>query len=239
MKNRSSWRLLLPSILIKLPNANHTVLVEVKELLKELTSEKRTSAEQSQKRWDNSHRPNGDNNNYNNGGGRRQDSKDCYYLGNNSHFVGDCSVRREHIEKGMVKAVEGKLVFYDGKNIPFEPRNKTRAQKVEEYYRNRYVSQNFTAKDGSCQPNYKDDDDDPMYDIRADEIRSLQVENNQLKQQMLQKQTSGPVQGDNSKAPPAMIDQLALLINQNWDHNNQQFVATRQSGNNGAETQDF
>ncbi|KAJ6605980.1 hypothetical protein B0H10DRAFT_1956968 [Mycena sp. CBHHK59/15] len=71
---------------------------------------------------------------------------DCYYCRDLGHFMGDCTVRHQHIEQGKIKVIDGKTVFFNGKNIPWELRNKTHTVKVEEYRGQRIINQNLKLK---------------------------------------------------------------------------------------------
>lgn len=158
---------------------------------------------------------------------RQPEHNNCFYCLGKDHYQGDCTVRHGHIDKGQAKVVDGRTLFYDGKNIPSEPRNKSRAQKVEDYYKNRHHSQNVVYT-GST---YQDEDDDPNYDPRADEIRTLKFEKAQLKQELLSSTSSTSASsGQLSGIPPEALEQIVSFLNTRWDDNNQQFVATTRQG---------
>jgi hypothetical protein len=77
--------------------------------------------------------------------------------------------------------------MFDEHNIPSEPRNKSRAVRAQEYYAARHGGKlPVSVKEVHFQGEQIDDEEDPNYDPREDEILTLQVEAQQLKQQLLQ-----------------------------------------------------
>lgn len=147
-------------------------------------------------------------------GGRGPVNQDCYYCGG-SHFQSECDVRREHILSGVIKVIDGKPCMYDGHNIPGEPRNKSKAIRAQEYYAARHNGKlPPSVREVHYQGEQEGEDEDPNYDPREDEILTLKVEAQQLRQQLLQ---AGLQNG-----------QVSILSNPNGSGGGRsQFVSTR------------
>ena len=69
----------------------------------------------------------------------------CFYCFENGHFILDCPEHKEDVIKGIVRHENSQTKFFDGKNIPREPKDKSPMMKAHEYYARRTVGQNYDA----------------------------------------------------------------------------------------------
>jgi hypothetical protein len=74
---------------------------------------------------------------------RTTSSMDCYYCYEPGHFILECPNLKADVEKGVVRMENNRAKFYDGKNVPREPPNKSPRDKAHEYYSRRTVSQSY------------------------------------------------------------------------------------------------
>lgn len=199
---------------------DHKRHVETVELLRGMSislQQGNSNAPTQKQSWDNSGRQN--NNNF---GMRRPNLQDCYYcLG--PHYQNDCETRREHILSGIIKVIDGKLCMFDGHHIPGEPRNKSKALRAQEYYAGRHSGKlPPSVKEVHLQSNFYEEDEDPDYDPRADEILTLKVEAQQLRQQLMQSQGGFNGQMSNNSGPPPQN-----MHQGSWDPRVGQYAVTR------------
>lgn len=105
--------------------------------------------------------------------------------------MGDCSTRHKDIEQGKIKVADGKTTYYDGRHIPREPKNKTQAIKVDEYWakRNYNGDRQYTFTEQYANM-LEEDYYDLTYDPREDELRTLRAENNALSAQLTQQESN-------------------------------------------------
>lgn len=166
----------------KVTTTHHKEMAEIKEVLVEIKhNQEKPALKQTS---------------YGSSGGQRSSGPapgNCYYCGEPGHFINDCQTLPKDIEAGVVKVKDSRTLFFDGKNIPREPRNKTQALKAREYYDRRFSQQylhDLYTSDYVEQYSYTDEEPIPGYDSRADELRTLKAEKETLRQFLL-KRNSG------------------------------------------------
>lgn len=105
--------------------------------------------------------------------GERPENKGCYYCEETDHFSRDCKHKAEHIDKGLLAIENGKHKLGDGNYIPGGPG--TQKQRVDQYWKNKTVSQNWVGN--SSYESY-DEQGRPLdfADTAMDEIRTLKVQ---------------------------------------------------------------
>ncbi|KAJ6581288.1 hypothetical protein B0H19DRAFT_1060898 [Mycena capillaripes] len=99
----------------------------------------------------------------------------CFCCFGPGHYIGDCVKRHEDIDQGILKVVDGRTVFYNGKNIPREPKHNSPCDKACEYHARRVLGQHIQLDENDS---YEDVD----YESRDDEIQTLKAEKAQLNQ---------------------------------------------------------
>jgi hypothetical protein len=210
---------------------------EVAAMLKTMSTTATQGSENRPQRNFDSNRPYGGRGGNSGGNGI---SRDCYYCGGLGHFMGDCAERHAHIDAGKVKVVDGKTMMFDGKSIPREPKNKTQAVKVEEYWGRRSLNANLQTDNSASVWQYAQDDSEPEYDPRPDEIRTLKFENVALQKQLLQAQNSKPsgVQSPDDAAWQNRFAKLESFVNNCMEKTDQQFVAATRAKKATAEAQE-
>ncbi|KAJ7146720.1 hypothetical protein C8R44DRAFT_864452 [Mycena epipterygia] len=175
----------------------------------------------------------------------------CYYCGDAGHFINDCQTLHKDIEGGIVKVKDSRTLFFDGKNIPREPRHKTQAFKAREYYDRRFSQQNLHdlyLNDYVDQYSYSDEEPIPGYDSRADEVRTLKAEKEALRQFLLRKQNTSSrensVDNEQAKTNTALCQAMETMgkmqsyINNRYD--NSSYVQTRGgAGQANSSAEDF
>jgi hypothetical protein len=131
-------------------------------------------------------------------------------------------------------------MMFDGKSIPREPKNKTQAVKVEEYWGRRSLNANLQTDNSASVWQYTQDDSEPEYDPRPDEIRTLKFENVALQKQLLQAQNSKPsgVQSPDDAAWQNRFAKLESFVNNCMEKTDQQFVAATRAKKATAEAQE-
>ncbi|KAJ7859276.1 hypothetical protein B0H13DRAFT_1901525 [Mycena leptocephala] len=77
----------------------------------------------------------------------------------------NCRKRHDDIDKGIVKVVDGKTLFFDGKTIPREPRHISALDKARDYHERRHVSQNYDE----LMDHYFGEEPSAEYDSKPDE----------------------------------------------------------------------
>lgn len=109
--------------------------------------------------------------------GERGSDRDCFYCEQTGHFSRECPHKDEHINKGYLTVEGGKHKLGDGKWIPNGPGSQK--QRVEDYWRNKSVNQNYYSQGQQVQENfYSSNESERQQDYAEtarDEIRSLQV----------------------------------------------------------------
>lgn len=186
----------------KLHNHEKDKWTEVHQKLEKMSTQASQGSNNSNgsnnRNWD-SNKPFGGGRNNNSGSGN---SSGCFYCGGLGHYISDCKTKHDHIDQGKCKVVDTRTCFFDGKNVPREPKNKTQAVKVEEYWTNRNAGANmFTEDNNSNGQNVFDNDDEENYDPRPDEIRTLKAERLVLSQQLLQYQKEARQAASSAKDP--------------------------------------
>jgi len=90
----------------------------------------------------------------------RQNSGLCHYCHQTGHFISSCPARQAHLESGKVIVENRRTRFPDGKQIPWEPTDKTPREKVEEFHAVKETNAQFYHCDseipGMMQIPYKD-----------------------------------------------------------------------------------
>ena len=90
----------------------------------------------------------------------RQNSGQCHYCHQTGHFISSCPTRQAHLESGKIIVENGRVRFPDGKQIPWEPADKSPKDKVEEFHAVRETNAQFYHCDseipGMMQMPYKD-----------------------------------------------------------------------------------
>lgn len=112
----------------------------------------------------------------------------CYFcLG--PHLIRDCAVREEYIRMGRLKVENNRMYYGDGSGIlvPRYPEWKSRKDHIDEYYASKGQNNvpgrtvNLMQGQGGYFNQYSDDDSlEHLYDTRADERLSHQVQMNML-----------------------------------------------------------
>ena len=90
----------------------------------------------------------------------RQNAGQCHYCHQPGHFIINCPARQLHLESGKIILKNGRVRFPDGKQIPWEPADKTPREKVEEFHAVKETNAQFYHCDseipGMMQMPYKD-----------------------------------------------------------------------------------
>ena len=90
----------------------------------------------------------------------RQNAGQCHYCHQPGHFIINCPARQLHLESGKIILENGRVRFPDGKQIPWEPADKTPREKVEEFHAVKETNAQFYHCDseipGMMQMPYKD-----------------------------------------------------------------------------------
>ena len=101
----------------------------------------------------------------------------CWYCELVDHLMATCQYKREHIEMGYIGFENGSLRLSNGQFIPKYPENKSKKERVDDYW----FAQG--KKRGATLPlqsqnlvNTSDDRVDHIYDSRDDELLSLKVQ---------------------------------------------------------------
>ncbi|KAJ7431263.1 hypothetical protein FB451DRAFT_1421730 [Mycena latifolia] len=195
---------------------------EFETALQKMQQGKKPTPETTPQSWDNPNRPTSSNM-------RPVTSRDCFYCGIFGHFIGDCLKRKDDIDKGLIKVIDGRTLFFDGRPIPQEPKNKPQSQKAAEYRARQTMNSNLLAYDFVGQYSLGEPNT-PEYDSKEDEIRTLRVERQNLRVALLQKQNEVDHQGSaaasSSSSEPEEIQinplaKMAEFMITHWDANNQ------------------
>lgn len=214
----------------KVQTASRNQLKEFESVLKKFSENSvrpPAPAPEAPPRWGNPSRPYSDNPR------PPPQSRDCFHCGQPGHFISECQKRRDDIDNGIIKVVDGRTCFYDGRPIPRQPGNKCTSLKAEEYKARQTMNQNLQSQELLDQ--YLYEEDDPGYDPREDEIRTLKVEAEALKQ-LLQSQSEAsrrPANSSRSSYRPTSIlkpQKTAYeqhLASQMEDEREEQFTQTR------------
>lgn len=213
---------------------------EMKELLEQMQEAKAPAPAATPKPWGTSSRPTSD-------GSRTVTNRDCFYCGNFGHFIGDCQKRHKDIDAGLIKVIDGRTTFFDGRPIPAQPRNKCQALKAEEYKERAALNNNLHAQAYDVSEQYTFEAEDiPGYDPKPDEIRTLRAETRQLKVMLQEKMagSSGPTSTPQIKIEPrpaasVKMEQMAEFLSRHWDENNNQFIVTRNGAGEDSDPEDF
>lgn len=101
--------------------------------------------------------------------------RDCFYCEQTGHFSRECTFKEEHIHKGWIVIENGRTRLGDGSFIP-RGEGKSQRQRVEDYWLNRSLSQNWVSQAGYAN-NRDEEGERPMDASEAyiDEIRTLKV----------------------------------------------------------------
>ena len=90
----------------------------------------------------------------------RQNSGQCHYCHQTGHFISSCPTRQAHLESRKIVLENGQVRFPDGKQIPWEPSDKSPKEKVEEFHVVRETNAQFyhcnSEIPGMMQMPYKD-----------------------------------------------------------------------------------
>jgi hypothetical protein len=183
---------------------------------------------------------------------RTDNSQECYYCDGTGHYARGCPVKEEHIMKGWISVESGKLKLGDGNWIP--KGDGPRKDRVEAYWRNKSVSQNWYSREEIPAPGERPID---VLETAMDEIRTLKVKLAQAKEvntyqrveqnpvhptftasvaQNVQPQTQPPV-NDLANALQALL--LRGLTASNGDNMADQFAYTRANAKQGGSNSNF
>jgi hypothetical protein len=217
---------------------NHAQFQEFKSLLNGLQAGKTPTQETTPKSWDNPSRPTSSIM-------RPVTSRDCFYCGVVGHFIGDCQKHHKDIDGGLIKVIDGRTTFFDGRPIPREPKNKTQQQKAQEYRARQSVNTNLLAYDLTEQFSLEEENT-PEYDSTADEMRTLRAEKTMLRAALLQSQQGGsqstPSASTIDGVPEVLTNRFAKAVNflmTRWDDNNPQFIMTRGGAGGDSDPEGF
>jgi hypothetical protein len=151
--------------------------------------------------------------------------------------MSDCRKRHDDIDKGIVKVVDGKTLFFDGKTIPREPRHISALDKARDYHERRHVSQNYDE----LMDHYFGEEPSAEYDSKPDEIRTLKAELAMLQRQQTERSPRASPRktliqeesGDKARLDSALkaMERMSLLLGTD------QLVQTR-TGRGAANSQD-
>jgi hypothetical protein len=170
-------------------------------------------------------------------GPRNFTPRNCFYCFEDGHFMSDCRKRHDDIDKGIVKVVDGKTLFFDGKTIPREPRHISAMDKARDYHERRHVSQNYDE----LMDHYFGEEPSAEYDSKPDEIRTLKAELAMLQRQQTERSPRASPRktliqeesGDKARLDSALkaMERMSLLLGTD------QLVQTR-TGRGAANSQD-
>lgn len=219
----------------KLGAAHHKDMVDVQTKIDELSRGKAASQEPAPRRWGEPEKPA-----YNRQSGNS--SRDCFYCGKFGHFIAECQTRHSDIDNGVIKVIDGKTFFYDGRPIPREPKNKTQSQKAAEYKARQTMNSNLFTFDFSEAYIQDTEPNTPAYDSRDDEIRTLRAERGQMRV-LLQNQSGGvkstPSGSKRQSTPKEILSnpykQMQQFVEAHWDNNHKQFVFERDESDAGTD----
>jgi hypothetical protein len=134
----------------------------------------------------------------NEGSWNRPTNDECHYCLLPGHYINDCPHKAAHIDNGRLSIVGGRTRLGDGSYIPREPFGKSQRQKVDEHYERKMgqnqgappVQSNYNSQPqmppGIMHISQEDYDNqfgqiDYKYDTTQDELRSLRVQNQALR----------------------------------------------------------
>ena len=130
----------------------------------------------------------------------------CFYCEDKDHFSRECPHKEEHITKGFLAVENGKHKLGDGNYIPGGPGSQK--QRVEAYWKNKSVSQNWA----STSDPYDERDSSADIELALDEIKTLKVKLARIEQANVQHQIPQVVQPtyvaqtQQSASVPANVD---------------------------------
>ncbi|KAJ6456026.1 hypothetical protein C8R47DRAFT_1082542 [Mycena vitilis] len=137
---------------------------------------------------------NGNNGGNGNNNANKGANLSCFYCWFLEHYSSNCPYKQEHIDMGYVKFENGVIKLGDGRYIPRYPENKSRKERVDDYWaaqgkrRGSELGRIGNAQSQLLQQGFDPDCDqvNMLYDTRDDELRSMKVQmlNAQIPQQM-------------------------------------------------------